>query len=162
MLFFNVVLQSKRKITVDEMNVVFPFKKECSELFAFTESSGAGQGSKHYYGRTPEKKTSYPFLPFFWIGDKDRGMLIFSESAENWFRSAPEKAVSVEKTADNVRLAYHIIGRKTALDGKKDISFGIQASPVRPRPQKWRELETRYTFVPPMRWKHCSEMNTHL
>ena len=148
MLFFNVVLKSKRKITVDEMNVVFPFKKECSELFAFTESTGAGQGSKHYYGRTPEKKTSYPFLPFFWIGDKDRGMLIFSESAENWFRSAPEKAVSVEKTADNVRLAYHIIGRKTALDGKKEISFGIQASPVRPRPQKWRELETRYTFVP--------------
>lgn len=148
MLYFDVVLTSDKKLSVDRFDIVFPFKKENSEFLAFTESSGAGQGSKHYYGRTPEKKTSYPFMPFFWIGDKDRGMLIFSESAKNWFREAPEKAVSVEKNANDVRLIYHVIGRKTIIDGKKDISFGIQASPVRPRPQRWRELERRYTFVP--------------
>ena len=148
MMAFNMEISSSSGASLEELKIVVPVRAEHASLFGFTESTGAGQGSSHFYGNAPKEVTWYPFRPFFWLGDTDRGLLVFAESARNWVRSAPERAVSVEPSRGATSIILHLVSRNTSLASPRAYAFGLQAGPVRPRPTRWRELETLYCFGP--------------
>jgi Glycoside hydrolase 123, N-terminal domain/Concanavalin A-like lectin/glucanases superfamily len=138
----------KQKLNLDKLRMVIPLKKEYAEYLGVTESVGAGQHSFHYYGNLPENGYSCPFMPFVWLGDNDRGLLWFCQSARNWSRQDLDKVICIERKKDKVNLIIDIISKPVKLTKKLDYTIGLQASPVRPLPKGWRKLENKWVFGP--------------
>ncbi|MBI2298929.1 MAG: LamG domain-containing protein [Armatimonadetes bacterium] len=78
-----------------------------------------------------------PFLPYYWLGDNDRGLFWFCETGQQWPNYAAPNAVEV------VRENGRVVLRLNLLAGQKPpqpwtFRFGLQATPAKPLPRDWR------------------------
>lgn len=135
-------------VTIENMKLEIPIKKKFAKYLGYTESVGAGQHSYHFYGATPDGKTEIRFLPFVWLGDEDRGLLWFCESARGWRPESPNKSIIISNNNDNVTLIANIIEKATVLKERITFTIGLQASPVKPLPENWRETESKLVYMP--------------
>ena len=81
------------------------------------------------------------FLPYAWLGNDERGLSWFMESAANWLRASGQPASSVRREQDAVVVRLHIIGRSVRVTKPLAYTFGFEATPVRPLPPQlydWR------------------------
>ncbi len=79
-----------------------------------------------------------PFIPFYWLGDNDRGLFWFAESDEMWPNRAAENAVEVERQGDRAVLRLNVLADGQTLPKDWKLAFGLQATPVKPIPKDWR------------------------
>ncbi len=79
------------------------------------------------------------FIPYYWLGDNDRGLFWFCESDEMWPNAAAENAIEVERSAEAVVLRLNLLAPGQKLPDNWRFSFGLQATPVRPIPKDWRK-----------------------
>ena len=135
-------------VSLNGLTLVIPLKPEHARYLGVTESVGAGQRSYHFYGALPENGYRWKFIPFLWLGDEDRGLLWFCESAQYWRPKDPDAALEVTRDGEVVALRVNLIGRETSLDKPLHFTMGLQASPVRPLPENWRRMETKFTVGP--------------
>lgn len=96
------------------------------------------------------------FLPYLWLGDDDRGLAWFAESDEGWTVRSDKPTVQVARQGDQTILQIHFINMPTRLDRPRKLAFGLQATPVKPRPsgaRGWRmgNLGTADTLTDPSR-----------
>ena len=149
MLRVDLTITPRQPITLKALTLSIPLKAEHARYLGRTESTGAGQRARQEYGALPADGYRDSFLPFVWLGDEDRGLLWFCESARGWRPADPGAAVEVTPEADGVvTLRANIIGRETRLGEPLHLTIGLQASPVRPRPERWRQLETKFAWGP--------------
>lgn len=83
---------------------------------------------------------SSAFKPFVWIGDTHAGLCWFAGSQEGW-RTSPEKpAQEIVRSEGATILRVNLAARPFAPGQVHRITFGLQPTPVRPRPADWRRL----------------------
>jgi hypothetical protein len=79
------------------------------------------------------------FLPVVLFSDDDRGLEWFAENPRGWRvnESLPMQEM-IRDTAGNVQLQNNIVNKTVSLNEPMEISFGFEATPVKPLPADWR------------------------
>jgi len=79
------------------------------------------------------------FLPVVLFSDDDRGLEWFAENPRGWRvnESVPMQEM-IRDTAGNVQLQNNIVNKTVSLNEAMEISFGFEATPVKPLPADWR------------------------
>ncbi|MEI6502378.1 MAG: glycoside hydrolase domain-containing protein, partial [Armatimonadota bacterium] len=81
------------------------------------------------------------FHPYLWLGDDDRGLAWFADTQQGWSLAPGKPTVEAKREGDVVMLQVHLMNQPTKLDKPLRLSFGLQATPVKPRPadaRSWR------------------------
>ncbi|MDA8091380.1 MAG: DUF6067 family protein [Nitrospiraceae bacterium] len=79
------------------------------------------------------------FIPYYWIGDNDRGLFWFSESGEMWPNSERQDAIELARSDREVVLRLNIKKPGQRFPNKWKFAFGLQATPVKPLAKDWRK-----------------------
>lgn len=79
------------------------------------------------------------FIPYYWLGDNDRGLFWFCESDEMWPNGQQPDAVQVIRWAGRVVLRLNLLAPGQRLPDHWKFGFGLQATPVKPLPRDWRK-----------------------
>jgi len=77
------------------------------------------------------------FRPAAWLGDNDRGLFWFCESAQNWPNWQKDDAFQTVRENGTVTLRFNLLHGQ-ALPADWNYQCGLQATPVKPRPVDWR------------------------
>ncbi len=78
------------------------------------------------------------FKPLYWLGNEDRGLCWTGESDQGWYLDDEKPAIEVVRKPGEVVLRLNLINRGLLLSKPRTISFGLQATPVKPMPKGWR------------------------
>ncbi|HJN15505.1 MAG TPA: DUF6067 family protein [Armatimonadota bacterium] len=81
------------------------------------------------------------FIPYYWLGDNDRGLFWFCESDEMWPNGEAANAVEVVRSEEEVVLRLNIMAPGQTLPPDWRLVFGLQATPVKPLPKDWRKWQ---------------------
>ena len=90
---------------------------------------------------------SAPFKLMVWLGGYDRGLLWFTSSEQNWSphdRAKREQGMAVVRENGIVRLEVTPISKPRLIGRRTEYSFGLMATPVRPRTPGWRATDMNY------------------
>ena len=81
------------------------------------------------------------FVPYLWLGDEARGLAWFADSRAGWWVGPGKPSHEIVRRGQEVVLVVHFAGVPGRLDGERKIRFGVQATPVKPRPEDWRSWQ---------------------
>ena len=86
------------------------------------------------------------FIPYYWLGDNDRGLFWFCESDEMWPNAGNPSALEVLRLSDGVLheddavvLRLNLLAKGQKLPANWKFVCGLQATPVKPIPKDWRK-----------------------
>ncbi|MEI6503738.1 MAG: hypothetical protein WCP21_22235, partial [Armatimonadota bacterium] len=79
------------------------------------------------------------FIPFYWLGNNDRGLYWMCESDEMWPNSDDANALQVVRENGKVILRLNLLAKGQKLPDNWKFTFGLQATPVKPLPADWRK-----------------------
>ncbi len=80
------------------------------------------------------------FIPYYWLGNNDRGLFWFCESDEMWPNGQSGDAIEVIRGEDGtVTVRLNILAKGQRLPADWKLAFGLQATPVKPLPKDWRK-----------------------
>ena len=136
---------------LDSLTLEIPMRPERATLFY------SGSYSCTDTGLLPKDGYEGRWRHLFWVGDEDAGIQWFAESMQGWRVSEPEKALRVK--AGLVQLT--VVDGATTLTEPMRLSFGIMATPVRPRPAAWRSWRFGRDEINRKGWQYVSLWNTH-
>ena len=91
---------------------------------------------------------STAFIPYYWLGDNDRGLFWFCESDEMWPNGEAADAVQVVRSEAEVTLRLNILAPGQTLPANWRLVFGLQATPVKPLPKDWRRWRLQSLQTP--------------
>jgi len=74
----------------------------------------------------------------FWIGTEDFGLSVILEGCVGWPTEGDETQLELTEAKGEALWIAHIAREPTTLDEPLRLSFGLQATPVRPMPEGWR------------------------
>ncbi len=77
---------------------------------------------------------SCAFASFFWLGDEDLGIEWFAEDSLNWTPSNSSEYLQVQVTSTAATLICHLADEARVISSPLSFTFGLMASPIRPRP----------------------------
>ncbi|MGB9608143.1 MAG: LamG-like jellyroll fold domain-containing protein, partial [bacterium] len=77
-----------------------------------------------------------PFRPLIFIADEEKGLCWFTETDENFHLKNPDRTIELKRQADKTFLVINILDVPKEVSSY-NITFGIQATPVRPVPVAW-------------------------
>ncbi|MBQ6472728.1 MAG: hypothetical protein IJJ33_12150 [Victivallales bacterium] len=92
---------------------------------------------------------SAPFKILVWLGGYDRGLLWFCESEQHWSpheRQERQAGLTVSRSQGLVKLEVNPIAAPRLFSKATTYTFGLMATPVRPRPAGWRTLDMNYDY----------------
>jgi len=143
MMWFNLTIlpASGEGVELSRLTFVVPFLPERAKYF---HRHGWWRKGEKVSGALPQGEGTvleYDFIPFIWLGDEDRGLFWFCESDEGWVVGEEEPAIEVTRKGGEVLLRVHLVrseGRPLFVKGPLSFALGLQASPVKPLPKRWR------------------------
>ncbi len=131
MIRYDLCILAPDPVAVEGLRLVVPVKPERAEYYNYCSSYYA----RGFAGTLPADGLSMAFQPFVWLGDNERGLMWFAESAGGWsYEGAP---ISVRRTDGATELVVELVNVPTELTDRQ-ITFGLQATPVKPVPEDWR------------------------
>ncbi|MHC4874134.1 MAG: glycoside hydrolase domain-containing protein [Planctomycetota bacterium] len=92
-------------------------------------------------GRVKDKKETYPYQVYFWLGTEERGIGFISESQESWVLPKKHEVFSLTPEKGNVVWQVDLIAKSTR-SRKRTFEFGLQATPVKPLPADYHSSFT--------------------
>lgn len=133
-------------VDLDGLRLVIPFGKDASLNYMtiganFRQSCAAGRipgdGKPGVVWTSKEvpyqKMTVGSFVPVVWVGNQAAGMTWFADSDRGWWPDAVKPALEIIRREDGgVDLVANLASGKVALDGEREIVFGLNVNPVRP------------------------------
>lgn len=143
MMRFDLALTPGAPVTLDALTLRIPFRPERAGYLIWTDCAGTGNPADERYGALPEEGWESGFLPFVWLGDEDRGMVWFCEGPVGWTAPTEGQPLRVRRADDAVVLEVTMVGAPRQIDAPVTYTFGLQAGPVRPRPEDWRQWTAR-------------------
>lgn len=86
------------------------------------------------------EKTNY--IPYYWIGDNERGLFWFCESDKGWPNAKSSNAIEIENTSNETIFRLNIVNSNDQIIDKNPLVyvFGLQATPIKEMPSQWRKL----------------------
>ena len=88
-----------------------------------------------------------PFKILVWLGSYDRGLLWFAESEQYWSphdRSQRKEGMAVIRKNGEVKLQITPVSEPRLFSKRTTYTFGLMATPVRPRTPGWRATDMNY------------------
>ncbi len=75
---------------------------------------------------------------YLWLGEMDRGLSWFAENDRNFSLDDKKPAQELIRKDGVLTLRIHFVNKPFTLNQPRTLVFGMQASPVKPMPQDWR------------------------
>jgi len=129
--FFNrVTVQATRDLGALTLALPLP-----APAAAFAHATAAGFGGGGRQNLWLDRDQQLPFYPSVWIGNEERGLAWFAESASGWQTRDP-RPLKIVRDGDTTRLQVTFadaLPAGTALT----VEFGLLATPVRPLPPEY-------------------------
>ncbi|MBM4049852.1 MAG: hypothetical protein FJ279_32555, partial [Planctomycetes bacterium] len=136
---------------LDSLVFEMPLKPDRATLFY------SGSYTTNDTGALPKEGYQGPWRHRFWVGDEDAGIQWFAESTRGWTITRKAETLSIRDGL--VRLS--IADAPITLTRPLELSFGVMATPVRPRPREWRSWRFGRDEVNRQGWRYISLWNTH-
>ncbi|HPP12193.1 MAG TPA: DUF6067 family protein, partial [bacterium] len=162
MLQYEISLSGEKDVMVEGLELVIPLKAEHARFI-----HAAGDGCRSNISRQLAEKNGKIFdatevlnwtmpaawLGYVWLGDYQRGLCWWADSAEGW--SLPKDktvpVVNVYRHAGQVELVFSLIdGPRPVLwknQQPRKIVFAVEATPIKPRPSWARNIGVVETSV---------------
>lgn len=124
--------------TLDELSLEMPLRPDVAQMLHGTPNQRHAAINKLLSDELlADGPLQYPFLPVVWVGNLDRGLCWFAESAEHFRPVGGDAVVELAAEDDTRVLRITLIGESTPIDAEAHFPFGLLASPVRPLPEGW-------------------------
>lgn len=81
-------------------------------------------------------KTYVPYSPLFWLGDDERGLTFLSEN-NTWWTGDQRSSFYLENTGGALACRINLLA-DGLINNHTHLEFGLQPTPMRPRPANWR------------------------
>jgi hypothetical protein len=158
--------------TLDALRLVIPLKPEyathlhaaAGEWFRSTVSSIAlgkqngilwhsgqnhGGGVKPYGDGFGRLMTAGNFKPYVWVGGAHRGIAFMADNDQGWVPDETKKtsAIEVVRKDGQVHLVLNLVARPFAFDKPRDITFSLQATPIKPMQDDFRFRRKKLTMA---------------
>ena len=128
---------------LDAMTVDIPIKPEFAQYIYASLGENLGfnyfQGWERRIGKLNGNWHS-EFLPFVWLGNEDKGIVWFAENNKGWINADPSREIEIISNAQETILRINYADSPFVLSAPFTFTFGIQATPTRPRPENWRKF----------------------
>lgn len=136
MMWHEITIEAQPGATVDALDLVIPLDARYTTLrhVPFDVAETGALGREEGWSWMSKLPKGY----FMWLGGNDRGLTWFYERLEQYDHADPEKAVSLTRRGDTLEFRVHYVGKPTELREPLTLAFGLQATPVKPRPPGWR------------------------
>jgi len=85
------------------------------------------------------------FKPYVAISGPHRGLAFMADNDKGWVPDDQMKvsAIQVERDGDNVNLVLNLVARPFEFDHPREVTFSLQATPIRPLPEDFRARRER-------------------
>ena len=128
---FDVKLTAPQPTTLRTVELILPFASERTLYYHYCSS---------YYARSaaaavPPDGLRFRFKPFVWLGDNRRGLMWCAADPRGWHAS--DRPIEIRRTEAGTDLVVHLVEHDHEL-GEMDLTFALQATPVKPVPPDWR------------------------
>ena len=147
-------LSSPQKVKIDSLSLSIPLKsKYCTLMHAFADrirNNPSGYIPKGY-GKVWDSKNierrmikgkyliADGFTPYIWVGEETRGLCWFADCAAGFSLQSKVPQIRLYRnTKDRITLEVDIINKAVILDKPRTFEFGLQATPIKPRPASRR------------------------
>ncbi len=155
MLKYAIELVAAPESQLESLDLVIPLKAEHAQ---FLHAAGDGcrtnyshalpEGEGRVWDSTQIVNWTNPtsFLTYVWLGDHERGLCWWADSAEGWTlpRDKDTPVVEIFRRDGRVELVFHIVNYTTAAAWKgaeaRRLVFALEATPVRPRAPWARDI----------------------
>jgi len=138
--FTDLTLAPEKPVEITGLDLEIPFKPEFARLLFSGNYNGKDSGAI-----PPEGWKSDHGPNFQWVGDVDAGIQFYYQDQVGW--NVTNKQVQAEIIRRKGEVVYRVpfIDTPTRLEKPLKISFGLMATPVKPRHPKWRKWWVSYT-----------------
>jgi hypothetical protein len=144
----DLTLVPQGAVQIDRLVLEVPLRKDSATYlnapaWNLNDFSPPWEGlGQTFSGAVPAEGWSAPFYPLLWLGAEERGLCWFTESNEHWRNAEPQKALQIIPQADEVIFRATIVDRPWVIREPLSLTFGLQATPVKPLPANWRAWRT--------------------
>jgi hypothetical protein len=121
--------KSAKAEKIDGLKLEIPVKKDFCRFLQYNCAR---------YSWFPKKSWEGEFQPYFWVGNDDGGIQWFAESDQYWFAKDPKKALEVIAGKKNGIMRVNFVRDTIEMPSEFKLAFGLDATPVKPRPEGWR------------------------
>jgi len=112
MIRFDWSVSSRRRARVESLVVEIPIAADRARyLYTFPGKWGTAQNASAF----PSGGAAFPFVPYLWVGDEERGLAWFCESQENWFTGDANRAVEVSPEGERAVIRLHMVSAPVAM-----------------------------------------------
>jgi hypothetical protein len=161
---------------VEQLWIEIPFKRPRYQYI-----KGADHGS---YVLGEVQNGSWTDFPMFWVGDDRVGCFVFAESFRGWQSNTQKPRITFSQKGSDYVLKLLIVNEPALLNKSLKFTFGVQAGPVKPffqgwrdmRPQGWgwapqpvnlfivdpRNWSSTYSRPVPLNWRRMNDMVTQV
>ena len=138
--WLSLVFEPVAPTRVSSLVMELPLRRDCATLRNLGRYRLAGTGAAPREGTYAKDLAE---RPIFWLGNEDVGLQWFAEGLANWSVADFSRTLEVSVEGGAVVARLNIIDTPTVLRKPTEIAFGLQATPVRPRPRDWRAWRLR-------------------
>jgi hypothetical protein len=78
------------------------------------------------------------FLPYFWLGDYDRGLAFMADNDKGWISDDNNAEVEFIREGGALIARLNLFNTPKTITEPREIVFALEASPARPEPANWR------------------------
>jgi len=139
MMLTTMHLQVPHNSAPDNVTLDIPLRAS-NALYRHRYTAAPRREQKTFTGALEQKEgviDSSPYLPAAWLGDNDRGLFWFCESAQFWPNWKSKTAFQTVRENNAVTQRFTLLNGQPLPDNW-DYQFGLQATPVKPFPNNWR------------------------
>jgi hypothetical protein len=141
-MWYRLTFEPKQMLDLRQLRLEISCTAALAKLYAFS-AYGRIDEKRFGYGPVPDGQGTVwqrEFLPSIWLGNEDLGLGWYADSDEHWDIDG-EEALSLICDGQALRLCMNIIRQPRRIANPFTISFGLQATPVRPLQPDWRALQ---------------------
>jgi len=134
--WYGITLTPRRPLRLSGLRLLLPLRAESARYLhatRFTWGEQVSRGLKELGGRW---KSS--FMPYVWLGNEEHGLAWCCESEQGWRVSDESQVLAVESGGGGASLVVTFLDHDEQVDSPIRISFGLQATPVKPLSFAWR------------------------
>lgn len=134
--WYDITLTPKQPVRLSSLRMEVPRREETARYIHAAAFEWGGQltsGLREYGGKWNQR-----FMPYVWLGDEERGLAWTAETDQGWMLNDNTKMLQVITNGDTVLFTTTFLDREETIDTPVKLSFGLQATPVKPVSFEWR------------------------
>jgi len=139
MLRYDLVLQPAPQASVESMEMHIPVADKTATLQYTLEPQGTFNKA-HTGATSPQPGVGFesPWTICWWLGNETRGLSGWCETDEAWDKINRRDGFRIERGSGSVEAVWAFVAGPHVLSKPWKFTFGLQATPVKPLPARWR------------------------